>query len=113
MPRHRTLCAPRMHQQQMHWCAVWWGGQVLYDEGGRVWVMLHSGSRNVGNITAQYYDKVASEHLQALGLDTRALGGLNYLEIDSTDGRAYLQVSFAVCHFLACRVLQLWGWLHG
>ena len=32
------------------------GTQVLHDEGGRVWIMLHSGSRNIGNVTAQYYD---------------------------------------------------------
>lgn len=30
--------------------------ELLHDEGDDIWLMLHSGSRNIGNITAQYYD---------------------------------------------------------
>lgn len=63
--------------------------EVVCDEHGMVWIMLHSGSRNVGNTTAQYYDRVASELLARRGL-TR-YPGLNYLEIESEDGQQYLQ----------------------
>lgn len=62
--------------------------ELVYDETGRVWVMLHSGSRNIGNITAQLYDGKAAQELEQQGITVP--GGLNYLEIDSTDGRAYL-----------------------
>lgn len=65
--------------------------QVLYDETGRVWLMLHSGSRNIGNITAQNYDKIAQKELTAEGIQVP--GGLNYLKIDSQPGQDYLQVS--------------------
>merc|ERR1712032_862065 len=29
--------------------------ELVYDECDRVWMMLHSGSRNIGNVTAQHY----------------------------------------------------------
>ena len=70
--------------------------QVVYDETGRVWIMLHSGSRNIGNITATHYDKMAKEGLQQRGITTPH--NLNYLEIDSEEGQQYLQVA----HFLLC-----------
>lgn len=64
--------------------------QVVHDETGRVWLMLHSGSRNIGNITAQNYDKIAQTQLAQQNI--KVPGGLNYLEIDSTPGQQYLQV---------------------
>lgn len=63
--------------------------EVLHDETGRVWLMLHSGSRNIGNITAQNYDKIAQGQLAEQGIQVP--GGLNYLRIDSTPGQQYLQ----------------------
>ncbi|EIE20289.1 UPF0027-domain-containing protein [Coccomyxa subellipsoidea C-169] len=63
--------------------------EVVYDETGRVWIMLHSGSRNIGNITATHYDKMAKEGLQQRGITTPH--NLNYLEIDSEEGQQYLQ----------------------
>lgn len=76
--------------------------QVLHDENGRVWLMLHSGSRNIGNITAQNYDKIAQGQLAAQNIQVP--GGLNYLKIDSTEGQQYLQVLrwlAAIC-YVAC-----------
>merc|ERR1712032_1610129 len=58
--------------------------ELVYDEADRVWMMLHSGSRNIGNVTAQHYDGVAA----------RQCGGnkesLAYLEIKSKEGQDYL-----------------------
>ena len=42
--------------------------QLVYDETGRVWIMLHSGSRNIGNKTAQHYDDVAAKELKRQGI---------------------------------------------
>ncbi|DBA69704.1 TPA: hypothetical protein ACH3X2_012636 [Trebouxia sp. C0005] len=63
--------------------------EVVHDESGRVWLMLHSGSRNIGNITAQNYDKIAQAQLTQQNI--KVPGGLNYLEIDSRPGQEYLQ----------------------
>ena len=60
--------------------------EVVYDEEGQVWAMLHSGSRNVGNQAASHHDKVAQEKGFA------DPGGLNHMRIDSQEGQAYLQV---------------------
>ena len=57
-----------------------------------MWLMLHSGSRNIGNVTAQYYDKIAQEQLAQQNI--KVPGGLNYLEIESEHGQRYLQVIF-------------------
>ena len=49
---------------------------------------LHSGSRNAGKSTAEYYDLIAQQHMKDLGVkDTK---GLAYLDIDSDVGRNYL-----------------------
>ncbi|KAK9903997.1 hypothetical protein WJX75_002148 [Coccomyxa subellipsoidea] len=63
--------------------------EVVYDESGRVWIMLHSGSRNIGNITATHYDKLAKEELIQRGIQTPH--NLNYLELESEEGQQYLQ----------------------
>ena len=65
--------------------------QVVYDEAtNQVWLMLHSGSRNIGNKTAQHHDGVAKHWLTENGLTTPA--GLNYAPIASEQGQQYLQV---------------------
>ena len=61
---------------------------MSYDETGQVWAMLHSGSRNLGNETAVYHDKIAEEVLRRSGQYKTA--GLNYMEIKSKEGQAYL-----------------------
>ncbi|CAE7435589.1 rtcB [Symbiodinium sp. CCMP2592] len=58
--------------------------ELVYDEEDRVWMMLHSGSRNIGNVTAQYYDKLAAK--QCNGRPE----ALAYLRIESPEGRQYL-----------------------
>lgn len=49
--------------------------------------MLHSGSRGIGNQTAQHHDKIAQRRGHAGG------DGLNYMRIDSPEGQDYLKVS--------------------
>lgn len=63
--------------------------ELVYAEGDeRVWCMLHSGSRNIGNTTAEYYDKLAG----TAGTELRGVSGsLNYLDVNSKEGQGYLQ----------------------
>ena len=64
---------------------------MVYDaDTEQVWLMLHSGSRGIGNNTAQHHDGQAREDMQRRGL-AAPTSGLNYLHIDSPEGRAYLQ----------------------
>ena len=67
--------------------------EVVYDEQTeQVYLMLHSGSRGIGNQTAQHYDREAKQDMQQRGLSA-ATPGLNYLHIQSPEGAAYLQAS--------------------
>ncbi|HYN98552.1 MAG TPA: RtcB family protein, partial [Actinomycetota bacterium] len=53
--------------------------EICLDESETVWVVLHSGSRGIGNQLAQGYIKTAQRFLQALqiGLEDRDLAYLN------------------------------------
>eukprot|EP00929_Paragymnodinium_shiwhaense_P090024 TRINITY_DN50250_c0_g1_i2.p1 TRINITY_DN50250_c0_g1~~TRINITY_DN50250_c0_g1_i2.p1 ORF type:complete len:440 (+),score=81.47 TRINITY_DN50250_c0_g1_i2:71-1390(+) len=58
--------------------------ELVYDEEDRVWMMLHSGSRNIGNVTAQHYDGVAAKQCDG------KKEALAYLKIQSKEGQEYL-----------------------
>jgi tRNA-splicing ligase RtcB len=58
--------------------------ELVYDEEDRVWMMLHSGSRNIGNVTASHYDGVAAKQCGG------AKEALAYLKIKSKEGQEYL-----------------------
>ena len=57
--------------------------EIGYDENDRIWIIIHSGSRNVGHKIATHYMKVASGDGKAreghYGLDVRSHEGGNYI----------------------------------
>ncbi len=63
--------------------------EVLHDETGAIWIMLHSGSRNIGKVTAEHYNTVAKAQMAARGVKAPN-ADLNHLLIDSPEGKAYL-----------------------
>lgn len=66
--------------------------EVVYDsKTEEVWILLHSGSRNIGNRVAQHYDKVAKGYLVEQGIDVKKLKGIHYMPIDSKEGQNYLR----------------------
>ncbi|CEL93553.1 unnamed protein product [Vitrella brassicaformis CCMP3155] len=58
--------------------------ELVYDESDNVWMLLHSGSRNIGNITARHYDQLAAK--QTGGTKE----GLSFLYLDTKEGQDYL-----------------------
>jgi len=62
--------------------------EVLYEDtkSKNIWLMIHSGSRNIGNITANYYNKIAMKQLKLSDIN-----GLNYLKINSEEGKNYIK----------------------
>jgi tRNA-splicing ligase RtcB (3'-phosphate/5'-hydroxy nucleic acid ligase) len=67
---------------------------VTEEVSNQVWVMLHSGSRNIGNRVATHYDILAKNMLTSKHGEAfvrHHLAGLHYLEIDSQLGQHYLQ----------------------
>lgn len=67
--------------------------ELCYDKNGKVWVMLHSGSRNFGKRVAEYYTHAATKLEINKYLPDRALSAFL---IDSPEGGSYLD-AMTVC----------------
>ena len=66
--------------------------EVQQGSDGHVWLMVHSGSRNLGYQVANVYNKLAMRMAERGG--TRSLPAkwqLDYLPLDSEDGQRYLR----------------------
>ncbi|MCB1217163.1 RtcB family protein [bacterium] len=81
-----------LHEQMIRQAGTLGGGnhflEAQRDEHGNVWIMVHSGSRNIGLRLAGHYDRRARE-LNAQW-KSEAPQSLNWLPTDSEDGRDYL-----------------------
>ncbi len=70
--------------------------ELQVDESDVVWVMIHSGSRNIGKQVADYHNKVA-ERLCAQWFTPLPNKDLAFLPMDSDEGKSYLHdMNFAV-----------------
>lgn len=83
---------PRAQRQ----CGTLGGGnhfiELQVDQGGVVWVMIHTGSRNLGKQMAEHYDRVAREDNRVRGSRVPAEWGLAHLCVSSEAGAEYLAV---------------------
>lgn len=63
--------------------------EVQVDQEGQVWMMLHSGSRNIGLKIANFYHKLAQEYVKTNNIPV----GKEYafLPVDHEDGQRYLR----------------------
>lgn len=62
--------------------------EIQKGNDGHIWIMLHSGSRGIGKMTCDYYNKVAEELNKKWF--TGADKDLAYLPIDTKEGQDYL-----------------------
>lgn len=58
--------------------------EIGSDEDDRVWIIIHSGSRNIGHRTATHYMKIASN-------SDRAKEGHYFLDSESLEGKLYIK----------------------
>lgn len=58
-----------------------------YGSDGKLWVTIHSGSRNFGIQIAKYHGNVAKELCKKWGADTQ---GIPFLVVDSPEGQDYI-----------------------
>ena len=82
--------------------------EIQKDNDNNIWIMIHSGSRNLGYKTARYYNELA------IGLNGKWFAyvpkkwELAFLPIDSDEGKQYLQeMQYCVDFALANRKLML------
>jgi tRNA-splicing ligase RtcB (3'-phosphate/5'-hydroxy nucleic acid ligase) len=73
---------------------------------GNIWVMIHSGSRNLGKQVADYYNKLAIRLNEKWNSPVPRKWELAYLPIDSEEGQAYIrEMNYCVEFALANRKL--------
>jgi tRNA-splicing ligase RtcB len=82
--------------------------EIQKDEAGVIWIMVHSGSRNIGLKVAEHYNKVAKELDKALNFDMNPKADLAWLPFDTPEARDYFdEMNFCVAFALANRSLML------
>ena len=80
--------------------------EIQRDSHGYIWIMVHSGSRNLGLKVANYYNKIAIALNKKMGFEEQIKQGLAFLFVESKEGQAYLdEMKFCVDFALANRKL--------
>jgi len=82
--------------------------EIQKGNDGYIWIMIHSGSRNLGKQVADYYNKVAIRNNQAWFSEVPKKWDLAFLPIHHIDGVNYLEeMQFCVDFALANRGLMM------
>ncbi len=72
--------------------------EIQAGDDGFVWLMIHSGSRHLGNMIAKYHNKVA-QNLNTMWNASVPGNDLAFLPIDSAEGKAYIDdMNFALAY---------------
>ena len=75
---------------------------------GHIWIMLHSGSRNLGYKVAEYYDNLATALNKKWYSNIDKSIKLAFLPVDSEEGQAYIrEMQYCVDFALANRKLMM------
>ncbi|MCK4539524.1 RtcB family protein [Candidatus Parcubacteria bacterium] len=82
--------------------------EIQKSNEGYIWIMLHSGSRNLGKKVADYYNKSAIEHCRKKNQLELVKQELAYLPMDSDIGKSYFkEMNFCLDYALANRKLMM------
>lgn len=76
---------------------------LLKDQEEYIWIMIHSGSRNIGYTVANHYNKLAINNRSKYSSNIPTNWELDYLPLDSEQGQLYIEemrycVEFALCN---------------
>ncbi len=97
----------REYESALHQVGTLGGGnhfiEIQKGDDGAIWIMVHSGSRNIGKQVADYYNKKAVSLNREAGHDYGPKTELAWLELDSETGQKYLRemqycIEFAMCN---------------
>ena len=82
--------------------------EIQKGDDGHIWIMIHSGSRNLGLKVANHYNKLAIELNKKWFSQIPKEWELAFLPIDSEEGKAYLrEMQYCVDFALANRHLMM------
>lgn len=65
--------------------------EIQKDKSNNIWIMVHSGSRNLGKQVADYYNNLAKEYNKNINSDIPAKWDLAYFPFDSKQGQEYFK----------------------
>ncbi|MCH7568450.1 MAG: RtcB family protein [Nanoarchaeota archaeon] len=77
--------------------------ELQKDKDNILWIMIHSGSRNLGKKVADHYNKIARNLNERWFSEVKKDKDLAFLPLDSKEGKEYLEemnfcVEFALCN---------------
>lgn len=82
--------------------------EIQRGSDGRVWAMVHSGSRNIGKQVADHYNRLAVKLNEKWRAEVPKAWQLAFLPLDSKEGRQYLrEMAYCVAFARASRALML------
>lgn len=82
--------------------------EIQKGSDGHIWIMIHSGSRNLGKQVADHYNKVAIELNKKWHSAVPEDWELAFLPVDSEEGQAYIrEMNYCVEFALANRKLMM------
>lgn len=82
--------------------------EIQKGSDGHIWIMIHSGSRNLGKQVADYYNKSAIQLNEKWFSQVPKEWQLAFLPIDSEEGQAYIkEMNYCVDFALANRKLMM------
>jgi len=82
--------------------------EIQKGDDGYIWIMIHSGSRNLGKQVADYYNKIAIELNKKWFHEDIVEKELAFLPLDSEEGQAYIkEMKYCVEYALANRRLMM------
>ncbi len=82
--------------------------EIQKGSDGLIWVMVHSGSRNVGKQVADHYNRIATRLNDQMKSPVPRAHQLAYLQLDSEEGKQYIaEMRFCVKFAYASRKLMM------
>jgi tRNA-splicing ligase RtcB len=82
--------------------------EIQKGSDGYIWIMVHSGSRNLGKQVADYYNNKAKQLNQKLNVRGTAEKQLAFLPVDDTEGKKYIhEMQFCIDFAFANRRLMM------
>lgn len=106
-----SICS-QQHQSALKQIGTLGGGnhfiEIQKDSDGYIWIMIHSGSRNLGYKVADHYNKLAIKMNEKWKSVVPIKWQLAFLPLDSEEGQDYLrEMNYCVDFALANRKLMM------
>lgn len=78
--------------------------EFQHGSDGHIWIMIHSGSRNIGKQVADFYNKLAGNLNEKLNSEHTKAMQLAWLPVESEEGQAYIaEMNYCIDFALANR----------